>query len=410
MNIRVGIVGASISGISAAIELQKLGIDVTVFEKLFRVSYMSGAGIMMPLTLIEMLKTRDLLGNSFQCFLMNKFTTFINDNHNQKKITATDYHDAVTVHWANLHLSLEEKFNKSSCLYGHAVSDFTDYGTYVELTANDKKYKFDYVLFADGYNSLGRAKLYPDLKLEVTNYIAWRGLVNIKQLDSLELLGYSYNKEYYRYLYDKGHLLMFPIPTNNSNVSNDYIINWVLYENLASQTNDNIFELTRRNIAPGTMPAFYKTYLNNLAEKYLPKFPCGLIQATNSPFTQSIADVQLPHYAIGRVCLLGDAATLLRPHVGSNATKGLQDSLALGEHLRKELSKPNHDLSKALQKWDASQCQKAAHLFPLSRALGNLLVTNLPDLKTLSKEHMDELWESTIKQYNWYGNKDSNPT
>ncbi|MBP9741726.1 MAG: NAD(P)-binding protein [Burkholderiales bacterium] len=411
MNIKIGIVGASIAGIATAIELERLGFNVTVFEKSNRISYTHGAGLMMPLKLIEELNAHDLLGKSFKYFSMNTFTTFLSSNKNEQKLlTQTSYHDSVTVHWGNLHSALEEKFNKSSCLYGYNVTSVINHTTYVELIINSKDhYQFDYIIFADGYNSLGRAKLFPELKLEVANYIAWRGLINVNQINSTKLLGYKYNKDYYRYLYEKGHLLMFPIPNNNPQLSkDDYIINWVLYENLALCDDNTRGALTRSNFAPGMMPLSYRKYLHNLAEQYLPEFPRELIKSTMDPFTQSISDILLPQYTIDNICLLGDASTLLRPHVGSNATKALQDALALGNFVRQELSNVEPNLCNALLKWSKSQSEKAQHLFPLSRALGELLVTNMPDLGTLDKERMDNLWDSTIEKYRWYGNKNAN--
>lgn len=410
MNINIGIVGASIAGIACSVVLKRLGFNITVFEKSDKVSYQRGAGIMMPMALIKSLKQYGLVNDNLKYFEMNEFTTFVKKpDGSQEILTTTGYHDSVTVHWANLYAALEEKFDKNSCLFNKAVIKVNKHDNYVELVLDSgEKHFFDYVFFADGYNSLGRATLFPDLKPEYANYIAWRGLVDESQIDSINILGYKYNKEYYRYLYENGHLLLFPVHKGNSN-SNEYLINWVLYENLATSNLPEAMkvELVKNNIPPGHMSKFFLDHLYNLAEQYLPKFPQSLIHNTAQPFTQVISDILLPQYVMNRVCFIGDASTLLRPHVGSNATKALQDTLALGTYLEEELKESQPYINKALEKWNESQTERASHLFPLARSLGQLLVTDVPELQTLNKHKMDELWNKTIEKYRWYGNKNS---
>lgn len=399
MNIKIGIVGASIAGLACAIKLLKLGFDITVFEKSTEISYARGAGIMLPHKLFEDLRQNDLVDENLKYFLMSEFSTFLKqDDGKQKLLTQTKYHNAVTVHWKSLHDALESKFDKKNCIYGRTIITFNSHVNYVELITDDNmRYEFDYVIFADGYNSLARKILFPEIKVQTVNYIAWRGLLEINKIDSMKLLGYLYNKEYYRYLYKNGHLLLFPIPNPNAS-DGDYIINWVLYENLdaSNMHSTKKEELIHNNFLPGTMPKFYKDYLYTLAREYLPEFPCSIINLTTEPFTQIISDILLPQYFVGRIGLIGDASTLFRPHIGSNATKALQDAIMLGNFIEEEYKKTSPDLGEAFEKWSKSQNEKAQHLFPLAQALGKLLVTDVPDLATLDKEHMDELWSSTI--------------
>ncbi len=54
-------------------------------------------------------------------------------------------------------------------------------------------------------------------------------------------------------------------------------------------------------------------------------------QRTPEPFIQSIFDVVVPRMAFGRVCLLGDAAFVLRPHAAAaTRTKGISSSNRIG--------------------------------------------------------------------------------
>jgi predicted CoA-binding protein len=44
-----------------------------------------------------------------------------------------------------------------------------------------------------------------------------------------------------------------------------------------------------------------------------------LVAATPDPFVQTIVDVVVPRTVFGRVCLLGDAAFVVRPHTAGDA-------------------------------------------------------------------------------------------
>ena len=58
--LRVGIVGGSIAGCAAAIELERAGCEVTIFERSTGSLKDRGAGIGIPFALLELLQERDL--------------------------------------------------------------------------------------------------------------------------------------------------------------------------------------------------------------------------------------------------------------------------------------------------------------------------------------------------------------
>jgi 2-polyprenyl-6-methoxyphenol hydroxylase-like FAD-dependent oxidoreductase len=51
------------------------------------------------------------------------------------------------------------------------------------------------------------------------------------------------------------------------------------------------------------------------------------------PFLQPIYDLESPALAVGRVALAGDAAFVVRPHVGAGVAKAADDAAALAECL-----------------------------------------------------------------------------
>jgi len=75
------------------------------------------------------------------------------------------------------------------------------------------KEQFDLVVFADGYNSLGRRILFPEKKLKYRGYVLWRGLLPESEIKSMSPL----KDEILRLSYDSvpGHNVVYFIPIRN---------------------------------------------------------------------------------------------------------------------------------------------------------------------------------------------------
>jgi 2-polyprenyl-6-methoxyphenol hydroxylase-like FAD-dependent oxidoreductase len=59
-----------------------------------------------------------------------------------------------------------------------------------------------------------------------------------------------------------------------------------------------------------------------------------IVGLTTQPFFQPVYDLETTRMAIGRVAIIGDAAFVVRPHVGAGVTKAAQDALSLVVNLR----------------------------------------------------------------------------
>src|SRR6202040_2054974 len=60
-----------------------------------------------------------------------------------------------------------------------------------------------------------------------------------------------------------------------------------------------------------------------------------LVAATPDPFVQTIVDVVVPRTVFGRVCLLGDAAFVVRPHTAGATAKAARDATTLARALKR---------------------------------------------------------------------------
>jgi 2,6-dihydroxypyridine 3-monooxygenase len=76
-----------------------------------------------------------------------------------------------------------------------------------------------------------------------------------------------------------------------------------------------------------------------------------LIIATNDPFIQTIYDLSVSQMAFGRVCILGDAAFVPRPHTAASTSKAATNAIALANSIA---NSSNGDVVGALKKWEKS--------------------------------------------------------
>ena len=87
--------------------------------------------------------------------------------------------------------------------------------------------------------------------------------------------------------------------------------------------------------APTTSPSCGPT-----ARARLPAAIADVVVGVEQPFLQVIYDVEVPRMAFGRVCLIGDAAFVVRPHAAAGTAKAAADAWALAEALDARRRRP----------------------------------------------------------------------
>jgi len=370
---KIAIVGASIAGSAAAIMFTRAGYEVTVFEQYAKLAMKDrGAGLVLPQALINQYIAEGIFPSDFLSLPITQRDFIVYDpNSKQERLLTSHPINISAVHWGQLYTELPK----------HLANINTQYETRINTLTQKEIKNFDIVIFADGYDSLGRQLLFPDLKPKYTNYIAWRGTFDSNSSENTQ----CFLEKVLYYPYKKGHTLFYPIPKINTNDS--FLVNWLIYEKIDENCD---------NIPPTHMSPERIQHLHTLAKEYLPPLPRDIILKTPMPFIQSIYDCLIPHYFAGNIGLIGDASILLRPHAGSGAVKSLSDALRLKEYLTS-----NTDIFTALTQWGIA-CQQAAQpLFQLGVSLGELLVTNMPDWNQISKATMDDLLEKS-HQSGWW--------
>ncbi|WP_430448629.1 hypothetical protein [Rhodophyticola sp.] len=194
----------------------------------------------------------------------------------------------------------------------------------VTLRANRETLTADLLIAADGFRSETQARFAPETISRYAGYIAWRGVADETDLPDA-LVAFFDDNFCFCDVGGGGHALCYLIPSEGgSTAKGTRRLNWVWYvtvpegESLNSVMTDGAGRQRHASVPAGHVNATALNDLHRRAENLEPHF-ADLVRATPEPFIQSIFDVAPPEMVFGRVCLLGDAAFVVRPHTAATA-------------------------------------------------------------------------------------------
>jgi 2-polyprenyl-6-methoxyphenol hydroxylase-like FAD-dependent oxidoreductase len=386
-----------------AIELARLGADVTVFER-SRHLQDRGAGIGLALSLIETLKERSLVDVDMGHIPVFKRRFVIRCDEEGRQLGRTIWEQSFasgSTNWDVLYGQLRRRVPEAIFRQGHHVVSVTqqaDDEVSLEF-ADGSALPFDLVICADGYDSLGRRTLFPAHEPQYVGYIIWRGLIPESMVADIA----SFEGVRVFAVYEGGHAVFYLVPGRNGELGvGSRRLNWGIYdkvtdEDLQSILTDAEGAVHRGSLPPGAASEAQAAYIHGLARTHFPSFVEQVVRATDRPFVQSIYEAHVPAYHRGRICLIGDASTLARPHTGAGSVKAMTDALALSKALATQES-----VEAALQRWDDEQCIAGNQLVSLGQALGEALVTRVPDWSAMNPATMESWYAGVIAGKNWY--------
>lgn len=376
--LRVGIAGGSIGGLTTAVLLHELGHDVHVFERSSRALEGRGAGIVvLPMTERYFVERGGSLGASADD-APDVALTLTNWSYVDPSGTLVDEaptHNRFTA-WNTLYRALidvfpEERYHLGSEVDGVQQQPEQRHAVQVSL-ANGDEFACDLLIGADGMGSSVRSIVSPETSTDYAGYVAYRGTLLERDLtpDTAALLD---DAMIYQVL-DDSHILAYAIPGPDDSIERgERAVNFVWYRNVAA---DQFAELmTDRNgefrpttMPPGLLQDRFSEELNASANASLAPQLCELVVSCTEPFIQAIFDMAVDRFVYDRVILLGDAATVLRPHVAAGTAKACADAWALRDHLR--AVNAGADLASALSAWEHEQLGVARTAAERSRKMG----------------------------------------
>src|SRR6185436_14521175 len=117
------------------------------------------------------------------------------------------------------------------------------------------------------------------------------------------------------------------------------------------------------------------------------------IVARSQPFFQAVFDVESPRLAVGRACLLGDAAFVARPHVGMGVTKAALDALCLFNSL-----KNSEKIEDALARYNSLRGEFGRRAVARARRLGAYIEARSRPSPKWTAEQLDQRPERLMRE------------
>ncbi len=268
----------------------KEGHEVKVFERSDKTLVGRGGGIGTTPSLMEQIRNDGLINGHFAHFQINRMP-FVGKSISSEPFGKTAWAMPVNFQvfqWKELWENLRNNVHDENYRVGMKVvsARLLDNGE-VELSINtDLKEQFDLVIFADGYNSLGRSILFPEIELQYRGYVLWRGL-----LPESELQGESpLKEEILRLSYDgePGHNVVYFIPDQNGSVrEGERVYNWAAYIAIPETELDEVMTDNKGKIRVGTLPPGSKSeHIKTRLKSFLTKqIPASMLIWSNKPGT-----------------------------------------------------------------------------------------------------------------------------
>ncbi len=393
----IAIIGGSIAGCTAAIELARLGARVTLFERSGEELKDRGAGLGVPASTFDTFIARDLVDADLPYFPAPAFLRICRTSKESRygRLAWAQPATLAALNWGGLYRNLRKRVPDGVYRTRQQV-------VAIEQTADERvrlrfadggDAMFSLVVCADGYASLGRQTLFPEATLNYAGYVLWRGHLPEASLSESPPLEVGIRCVGY----DGGHGIFYFVPGANDSVAvGERLVNWGVYvavlpAELTAFMSDKVGRVHQGSLPPGMMPLATEQALKDKLMPVMPDFYAEIIERSADTFAYAIYDCQVPAYRRGRVCLAGDAGAFARPHSGAGALKGINDAIALGEALRRADS-----VEAALSAWNTERTAANNELVRFGNQLGTAFVTAIPDWSEMDVPAMETWFNSVV--------------
>jgi 2-polyprenyl-6-methoxyphenol hydroxylase-like FAD-dependent oxidoreductase len=338
------ILGGGIAGLTAAIALQRIGLQALVYEAAPEIRAV-GAGLVLAANAIKAFKKLQIdQAVMAQGRLLDAFS--IKDEkgrlitHTDSLATSGKYGaDNFTIHRAHLHQVLRSFLNPEAVQTNKCCVQVARHDGQLLLHFSDgSTTQADYLIAADGIHSPVRRQLVPAAQTRYAGYTCWRAVIANPWPDlneTTETWG------------PQGRFGIAPLAQGQ------------LYWFACRKARQNDAHLQRYTVAD----------LLHLFGHYHPPIP-GILQATHDEhlIQNDIADLApLPHYAFGNIVLIGDAAHATTPNLGQGACQAIEDAVILADEIQRAPSLPE-----AFRAFENRRRKRTHYVIRQSRLLGDI--------------------------------------
>lgn len=337
------IIGGGIGGVTAAIALQRAGIDVTVFERAEELREV-GSGLPLwtnALRALQKIGLEHVLEALGAPVTAGSISTWRGDTlvdlRTEELLKRLGTINAV-VHRAELLALLLETLGADKVQLGATCVGFTQDATGVcARFADGREVRGDVLIGADGLHSVIRAQLFGASKPRYAGYICYRGLAHLSRT-GLETWAWGKGYQFGLTPMSKGRAY------------------WFAQFYTPEDAQDK---------AGGR-----KREMLDLFQDWHDPIP-AVIEATaeddilRNPIYES---APLHHWSLGRVTLLGDAAHTMTPNLGQGACQAIEDAVELAECLKAE-----PDIVSALKHYEKQRVRRTNRITLMARLVGQVV-------------------------------------
>ncbi|WP_250493956.1 FAD binding domain-containing protein [Caballeronia sp. GAWG1-1] len=280
--------------------------------------------------------------------------------------------------WSLLYRAMKNALPVQALHAGETFVDFDQDGERVVARfESGRSVEADLLIGADGIRSTLRRRLLPEIVPVYAGYVAWRGLV---EEPDLPIFAANMLRDRFAFQDGDGHSgLSYLIPgDDDSTVPGERRWNWVWYrkygaERLGELLVDRHGEKRAFSLPPGLTKNADIVQLRDEARTMLGPTFRALVESTDDPFMQPIVDLRSPQMVFGRALLLGDAASVPRPHTAGSTAKAAANAHALALALS-AAADGGETIDTALRRWEHQQLQLGRRMTDLGISLGNRLM------------------------------------
>ncbi|GHO46237.1 FAD-dependent monooxygenase [Ktedonospora formicarum] len=339
---KVLIIGAGIGGLCTALALRRAGIEAQVFERA-EGAQEAGTGLTLwtnALRALEQLGLTEALREFAMPYTRAAFQTphgAVLTETSTLSLTQAPCVSPVAIHRADLHHLLLNALGRDAVQFGTRCVTYqqNQRGVHLQLENGESAYG-EALIGADGIHSMLRTSLFAGSEPRFAGYTAWRGIARFRHPHAA-------------------------IETWGRGIRFGSVV----------LSQDHTYWFATRNESPGhdADAVTRKQGLLTLFHQWHQQIP-EIIEATEaqSILHKDIYELKpLPHWSVGRITLLGDAAHAMTPNLGQGACQAIEDAVVLAECIA-QYPQPED----AFQAYERRRLARANRILRQSRLLGQI--------------------------------------
>jgi 2-polyprenyl-6-methoxyphenol hydroxylase-like FAD-dependent oxidoreductase len=365
---RALVIGGSMSGLLAAIMLERRGWQVEVFERVESELAGRGAGIVAQRELIAHMQA---LGLDTRDLGVEITTRKILDQSGVLSCMI-DCPQVLTA-WERVYRMLRDAFPAERYHRGKGLVRFEQSRDGVAAHFADGSTAFGEVLIgADGLRSTVRQQCLPDLAPLYAGYVAWRALLPESVIPPAIHRELFMNMSFC--LPPGEQCLGYPVAGPDDDLRPGHRRFNMVWYRPADEASELPWLLTDESgithaisIPPPLIRREAIAQMRAAAERLVAWQLRDIVRLIDEPILQPIYDLETPRMAFGRVAIIGDAAFVARPHVAAGVSKAADDVAVLVEAL------DGDDVEGALRRFEAARLPVGIRIIERARHLGAYL-------------------------------------